>query len=67
MSDSNRRRAIGRPRDREVVPQTPDSDDDNDQASEEDQDAAEDQASEGQATDDNTVLEPAVVPIEDDE
>jgi hypothetical protein len=50
-----------------VVPQTPDSDDDNDQASEEDQDAAEDQASEGQATDDNTVLEPAVVPIEDDE
>jgi len=59
MRNSNT--AIGRPRDREVVPQTPDGD-----QNKEDQDADE-QASEDDEDTENDELVPAVVPIEDDE
>ena len=61
MRDSNKRRAIGRQRDREVVPQTPDNDElDNDEP--DDEEAAETE----QGADDDEGLEPAIVPIEDE-
>ena len=64
MRDSNR--AIGksrRSRDREVVPQTPDSEQDSaEDEPDQDQDTDEEQGSE-----DEQDLEPAVVPIDTDE